>query len=104
MISEHASARTKQRYKDNNSTHLKIALRRAFANKNVIVLPNPVKNRVTVYFSSDKHFLWKVIMSKSDGTIVTVLPVREGDVYYAISKGLLDRSKMFKQHKYVHTK
>jgi hypothetical protein len=101
MVTQHAAERTEQRYKDNRRNHLKHDLRKAFAEKRTLVLPNPVSGRATVYFSSNEHFLWKVVMSKQDGAVITVLPVSQDDIKFAISKKLLDPEKMFKKHKYI---
>lgn len=101
MVTRHAKERIDQRYRDNNSHNLNTDLRTALKAKRVLKFKNPVQGRVTILFSANEHFLWKVVMSKTDGAVITVLPVSREDIIFAISKNLLNPEKMYKKHRYI---
>ena len=65
----------------------------AYKNKNFLVSKNAAPGRATVYFSSNRKFLWKVVLSTETGAVITVLPLIWGDIEYAYEKGLLDKGE-----------
>ncbi len=69
----------------------------AYQNKNFFVKKNPVKNRVTVYFSANKTFLWKVVLSTIDGAVITVYPITTPDVEYAKEQGIIRKDYIGKK-------
>lgn len=89
MLSLHAKERVKQRYRDNNSIDAVKEMRLAYERGNYLAVKNQDKRRVTVYFSENKSFLWKVVLSKKDGSMITVLPVTSYDIDFAIEKGVI---------------
>ena len=90
MLSLHAKERVEQRYKDNNAIDAVKEMRLAYERGNYLAVKNQDERRVTVYFSENKSFLWKVVLSKKDGSIVTVLPVTSCDIEFAINKGVIN--------------
>ena len=96
MITTHAGERIKERYKDNSNFNMMGDLREAKRIKNYKVLQDPLnKRRILIYFSKDKHFLWKTIMSTKDGAIITVLPVQPYDIQYCVKEGIIDNNLRF---------
>ena len=98
MITRHAEERINKRYKDNERRHLLRDLRKAKEIKNFLVKQDlDHKDRVRVYFSADKHFLWSVILSKKDGAVITVLPIGGHDLRFALENKILDQNKRHKK-------
>lgn len=94
MITKHADIRIKERYLDNNNKNIRSDFRIAKQKGNYFVRQDrDHKDRVHVLFSVNKSFLWKVVMSKIDGAIVTVLPVTSFDLRLAREKGVISDSE-----------
>lgn len=87
----HAQQRVKERYNDNTSKDMRVDMHSAIAIHNYFAIDDKEHpGRVVVFFSKNKHFLWKVILSKATGDIVTALPVMPSDISLAIEKGIID--------------
>lgn len=94
MTTNHANQRISERYLANNRTTILSDLRIAKKKGMFFVRPDlSSTNRVQVFFSSNGSFLWKVVVSKIDGTIITVLPVGGHDLRLAREKGVIYDSK-----------
>lgn len=89
-MTSHADFRLDQRYRMSHQS-FRDAYIKAIKIKNYIIGNNKEKGRATVLFSSNRSFLHKVVISKTDGAIITVLPVLDADFKLANHEGLIDR-------------
>lgn len=84
---DHARERVRERYMNRP---LRQELSRAVQKGNFFAVKDESNsNNVIAYFSSDKFFLWKVVLGQN-GCVVTVLPVRKSDLSLCIKKGILN--------------
>ena len=86
----HAKERLSERY-HMKQVAFKDAYRKAIVMKNYLIGNNKEDGRVTILFSSNRHYLHKAVLSKKDGAIITVLPVNDLDFKLAHYEGIIDR-------------
>lgn len=94
IASKHARNRISERNNRRDASFL-MAYRRAVMDGNYFVEDHPmIDGRLVVYFSSNKKYLYRIVISKKDAAIITSLPVSPRDLDKAEAKGILDERKI----------
>lgn len=95
-MTHHSVDRLCERYHMSKQAFLD-AYRKAIQSKNYVIRNDPKYiDRAIVMFSRNTFYLYKIVISKIDGAILTILPVRNADFDLAIYYGLIDRKREIK--------
>lgn len=86
----HAKERLSERYHMNKAA-FKDSYRKAIRSKNYLIGNNKEEGRVTILFSANRSYLYKAVLSKKDGALITILPVLDCDFKLANYEGIIDR-------------